>query len=80
VTADDDGHTVEFDAPRRMTDEEAQAVLTLVRGGWLRLTLDLSDSLPATVNPPDRGAWLEAVCGDYPAPCNHDPAHVYPPG
>ena len=24
----------------------------------------------------DHQAWRERVCGDYPAPCNHDPAHT----
>lgn len=27
--------------PRKMTDEETAALLTLVRGGWIRLELDL---------------------------------------
>lgn len=34
-------------AERRMTLEEAEAVLTLVRGGWLRLELNLDGALPA---------------------------------
>lgn len=34
-------------AERRMTLEEAEAVLTLVRGGWLRLELNLNGARPA---------------------------------
>jgi hypothetical protein len=32
------------DAPRKPTVEEAEAILTLVRGGWLRLELTLDDA------------------------------------
>lgn len=41
-------HTAESDAPgRKPTAEEAEAILTLVRGGWLRLELTLDDARPA---------------------------------
>lgn len=42
------------DPPRKPTVEEAEAILTLVRGGWLRLELALDTSVfPSAVTPPE---------------------------
>lgn len=39
-------NSAEKDAPRKPTVEEAEAILTLVRGGWLRLELTLDEAIP----------------------------------
>lgn len=44
-------HSADIDAPRKPTVEEAEAIPTLVRGGWLRLELTLDES----ITPPGKG-------------------------
>jgi hypothetical protein len=54
--------SAENDAPRKPTVEEAEAILTLVRGGWLRLQLTLDDS----VSPPGSGDVSPSDVDDVP--------------
>ena len=45
---DNHTHNAESGRGRKPTVEEAKAILTLVKGGWLRLELSLDDTPPPT--------------------------------
>jgi len=48
MSSEDSNELVHVDRPgRKPTAEEAEAILTLVRGGWLRLELTVDDARPA---------------------------------